>query len=116
VATPSIGSAAPRASQLDADHGGALLAPLNDDDDEYTWAARHTRAIAPAEDSWLIGLDDIDVEAVWVWVDGQPLTLEAPFKWDQPDNSGNCATIWWSPGGLDDVPCDSAHPFVCKSP
>ncbi|XP_059139916.1 C-type lectin domain family 4 member M-like [Physella acuta] len=71
-----------------------------------------------------IGLNDIQVEGKFVWVDdGQevdPVVKTIIFATNQPDNGGNsnCAygAMWGGSFVLDDAPCDSLKQVVCEKP
>uniref|UniRef100_A0A3P8RR75 C-type lectin domain-containing protein n=1 Tax=Amphiprion percula TaxID=161767 RepID=A0A3P8RR75_AMPPE len=69
-----------------------------------------------------IGLNDIQTEGTWMWVDGTPLTLR---YWDknQPDNGGgsarwgdeDCATIRSPHNTLwNDLSCTSSLQWICE--
>ena len=63
---------------------------------------------------WWIGLNDLDVEGTFQWVDGSSLTHQ-PWAPGEPNNQGeeDCAM-----GSLyrqwNDYPCHLPHPFICQ--
>lgn len=71
-----------------------------------------------------IGLDDIQVEGTFVWVDdGQeidPVVKTNIFETNQPDNweNADCAygSIWNGRFVLDDAPCTGHMTYVCEKP
>uniref|UniRef100_A0A3P8RUF9 C-type lectin domain-containing protein n=1 Tax=Amphiprion percula TaxID=161767 RepID=A0A3P8RUF9_AMPPE len=63
-----------------------------------------------------IGLNDIQTEGTWMWVDGTPLTLSY-WDTDEPNNGGeeDCAQIRTAHNTLwDDVPCTSSLQWICE--
>ncbi|KAL0961813.1 hypothetical protein UPYG_G00332020 [Umbra pygmaea] len=78
-----------------------------------------------------IGLNDLETEGWWLWVDNKPLSqtgLKFWIIWDlihsEPDNSKtidplgeNCATLFMKSrfSGWADVSCEQMHRFVCET-
>ncbi|XP_023148651.2 CD209 antigen-like protein C [Amphiprion ocellaris] len=63
-----------------------------------------------------IGLNDIQTEGTWMWVDGTPLTLSY-WDTDEPNNGGeeDCAQIRTAHNTLwNDVPCTSSLQWICE--
>ncbi|XP_070539201.1 perlucin-like protein [Ptychodera flava] len=91
---------------------GASLVIINDADENLFLKAftRHQRHI------W-IGVTDVEVEGVWVWVDGSPLTYS---NWmpGEPNNAGkreHCAHLYSNQHGKwNDYPCSTRFGFICE--
>ncbi|KAJ7991857.1 hypothetical protein DPEC_G00288210 [Dallia pectoralis] len=82
-----------------------------------------------SEDLW-IGLNDLETEGRWLWVDNTPLGQNGMNSWiewatgvTEPDNSKdkdpsgeNCASLRYHRHmfGWVDVPCGELHAFVCE--
>ncbi|XP_025759488.1 C-type lectin domain family 4 member E-like isoform X3 [Oreochromis niloticus] len=64
-----------------------------------------------------IGLNDIEQEGTWKWVDGTPLTLKY-WASGQPDNAfpkENCAHIrFYENTSWNDFPCQNSLQWVCE--
>ncbi|CAI5655393.1 unnamed protein product [Oreochromis niloticus] len=64
-----------------------------------------------------IGLNDIEQEGMWKWVDGTPLTLKY-WASGQPDNAfpkENCAHIrFYENTSWNDFPCQNSLQWVCE--
>ncbi len=82
-----------------------------------TWLADRTQAFVPG--SWWMGLSDLDVEGVWTWSDGSPLSYEHWFP-GEPNNGVSApehcvafpehdAYSW------NDLECGAARPFICEA-
>lgn len=85
----------------------------------------HTGPIKGAvyPDEALLGTHDLYKEGEWVTVMGDSLAKTGYTKWSdkwggQPDNGGgrqHCGALM-KEGGMDDVACDVAFPFLCELP
>ncbi|XP_072019677.1 uncharacterized protein [Amphiura filiformis] len=69
--------------------------------------------------SYYIGLDDIEIEGQFQWVDGTPLDF-TDWKQGEPNNIGSgedCVGLWASRGGIwNDNPCTRLNPYICEKP
>ncbi|XP_072018635.1 uncharacterized protein [Amphiura filiformis] len=71
--------------------------------------------------SYYIGLDDIEIEGQFQWVDGTPLDF-TDWKQGEPNNRANnigngedCVGLWASRGGIwNDNPCTRLNPYICE--
>jgi hypothetical protein len=65
--------------------------------------------------TWWIGLNDIEVEGVFVWPDGTPATYT---NWNEgePNDAGgieDCVEMSAATGLWNDSPCDVARAYIC---
>ncbi|XP_051814605.1 CD209 antigen-like protein C [Acanthochromis polyacanthus] len=102
-------------SREDCRSKGADLVVINSAE-EQTFLSTFTN-----KPTW-IGLNDIQTEGTWMWVDGTPLT-QSYWSTNQPDNGGgsdqwgeeDCATIRNSENTLwNDLPCTSYLQWICE--
>jgi hypothetical protein len=83
-----------------------------DSSSEQSWMEGVT-----SDDVW-IGLNDMDIEDSWEWIDGGTSSY-TNWDTDQPDNYGNqdCVISQTSAGGeWDDMACSDSYDFVCEEP
>uniref|UniRef100_A0AAZ1Y0W4 C-type lectin domain-containing protein n=2 Tax=Oreochromis aureus TaxID=47969 RepID=A0AAZ1Y0W4_OREAU len=67
------------------------------------------------KETW-IGLNDIEQEGTWKWVDGSPLTLQY-WASHQPDDllfSEDCAHIRYQETSWNDERCENSLQWVCE--
>jgi len=67
--------------------------------------------------SWLIGLNDRDVEGEWRWSDGSELEWSnwnsgEPNDWGEGED---CVELRPNQENWNDTPCDSSRPFICEA-
>ncbi|XP_039455861.1 CD209 antigen-like protein A isoform X2 [Oreochromis aureus] len=67
------------------------------------------------KETW-IGLNDIEQEGTWKWVDGSPLTLQywAPHQPDDLLLSEDCAHIRYQGTSWNDERCENSLQWVCE--
>ncbi|ESO96412.1 hypothetical protein LOTGIDRAFT_159821 [Lottia gigantea] len=92
---------------------GSVLASINNPQEQLYLTGRVLTL--PNVYLWL-GLNDLNHEGGWEWIDRTPL---AYINWSdgQPDNNGNgedCGAILTSTGKWSDFPCQNKTAFICK--
>jgi len=69
---------------------------------------------------WWIGLDDLDEEGTFVWVDGSPLGEDisqwAPGEPNNANDNEHCAILSGSLGSWNDNSCTLLRSSICESP
>jgi len=76
--------------------------------------------MGPGHDPAYIGINDIDNEGTFIWIDGVLATEEnANWGHDQPDNQGSEDCVEFNPyfdlsETLNDVPCSSRLGALCE--
>lgn len=94
--------------------GGHLLAIHSQATQD--WAANEAFAISDSD--WWIGLTDSAQEGAFKWTDKTPVDFQF-WNEGEPNNAGNedCVNIpAWTGGRWNDLPCDSARPYICRTP
>ena len=88
---------------------GGHLATIND-------AAEQDWLVATFGTEYWIGLNDRAVGGAWVWASGEPLSFTGWLPGEPTGYTGeDCAMISnWGPIGWNDIPEDSAWPFVVE--
>ncbi|KAK3517123.1 hypothetical protein QTP86_019186 [Hemibagrus guttatus] len=104
---------------LCVEKGGHLVIITNQPEQEFV-------ASQIGETHW-IGLNDLETEGQWMWVNNEPLNerdVTRPGKPDEPDNwkeedpaGENCAALGHENGGTDkwfDNSCRNLKQFICE--
>lgn len=97
-----------------AEYDAQLAVP--DDPAEAAWLLANALQVRN-QDYW-IGLDDLEDEGEFRWVDGSPVTL-SNWARGEPNNAGgreHCAHFWARNGQLNDLPCDARIGVLCEEP
>ena len=96
---------------------GTTLATITSDAEQNTAYDAFFTAIPSTPDTWsdrfFIGLNDIDDDDIWTWIDGSNSTYRSIFELS---GDGNCAEYITSEDVWNDLSCSSTRYFVCNDP
>jgi hypothetical protein len=94
------------------EHGYDLVVLETESEDEWVWA----RITEIDERDWWMGLEDMDEDGQWRWVDGTAASF-LDFGPDQPSGGEVCVEFDDDPAGTwNDEGCGTNNPFVCELP